>query len=349
MSPDDLRWLDHDHAARSVRRRWPDATGGELEARIDWALEFTPGRGKSRPQALRVNRRGAFVASERQCGRSLEQISDRLRELEGGTSAFSTRYLIRCQGCAAKVEARIDGAGWPKVSKRDIRRLLEARDRYEREQRRVLAINYELLVMAGHVGADEHADMSRVDRVRAFVDGSTPSPGWIATAFPDGDAKRKATELRRKRLQAVRARKRAAERFDARAAKLLPHLAHRPVIDHGTDLDRDAIELASGLREYTPRVVGDPVSTDVSPEDAAIENERKQTVKQTVESVLAQLPDIEREVISRRFGIGDVAEQSDSVAAEQLGLPIEQRERLERRGMERLREFPELASLLEAA
>ncbi len=332
LSPDEIRWLDHDHAARSVRRRWPNVTGDELEGRVDWALGFTPGRGKSRPQALARNRRGAFVASERQRGRTLEQVSDRLHAVEG--RRYSTRDLIECQKRAAEAEARIDGAAWPKVPKADVRRVLAARDRYRKAQSQLLAVNREILAML----PAEDGCLSPADRVQMF-----------AQMFLDGDTP-SAVELRERRLRAVRARNSAAVRYGAKAMRF----GLTPVIDEGTDLDRDAIGLAGDLHVSLDQQVGEDGDTALgdllpsnhkTPEEVAYEDERERIVRRAI----ASLPDTERTVLTLRFGIGGAEPQSLTAIGKRLGFSAERASQLEQRASEKLAVSPELAALREAA
>lgn len=298
-----------------MRRSWPDATGDQLERHIDWALDFTAGPGKSRPQALLMWWRGAIVATERQRGRTLAEVGDRLRTLEGGADGFTTRYLETCLNRAVAIEARIDGASWPKLYRRHIRRLLDARDRYRQAQLRLLAINFELLTAAEQVGAGERSHSSAADRVRAFVDGSTPAPDWLAAAYTGADAKRKASELRQRRLRAVRARNRAAQRFEGQVERLLPHLTshQRPAIDTGSALDELAALAAANADTMGMRGAGNVerlASTVESAEDVVSSRERVQTLRQA----LASLPPREREVIELRFGFEDQPLDASEVA-----------------------------------
>src|SRR5437870_1919240 len=101
---EDVRWLALDHATRSVRRRSPDAARDELEWLIDEALEFTPGRGRSRHQALLMNWRGALANTSRQAGATFAEIAARLCAIEGAEKPLSTRHLIECAQRAATFE-----------------------------------------------------------------------------------------------------------------------------------------------------------------------------------------------------------------------------------------------------
>lgn len=209
---EDVRWLALDHAARSVRRAAPDASGDELARLTDDALGFEPGRGHSRDQALLVVWRGALVNTVRQAGVTLAQIAERLCAIEGSEKPLSTRHLIDCGQRAAEFEIRIDGSSWVSIDAGTTRGLSSAREAYRRAQQRVIDLNHDLLLVAGSV-----------ETAREYA---------LADDLPHG--------LHAKRITARQRRDRAARVYRERIDAGLPHIApdHRPVTDPGSRLQR---------------------------------------------------------------------------------------------------------------
>jgi hypothetical protein len=212
-----------------VCRASPDADDEEIDRLIDRALDFTPGRGRSRDQALRVNWRGAFVNTARQAGATFDQIAERLRMIEPTARPLTKRHLIDCAHRAAEFEERIDGSCWVRVDASTTRGLSSGQEVYRRAQRRVLGLNQALLLAAGSA-----------ERVEAFLTERDPAPSWLeAFGTPRSGYAAKAAELRAERCAAVRERDRAAQTYRQRTEAGLHHLApeHRPAIDSGSRLD----------------------------------------------------------------------------------------------------------------
>lgn len=258
-----VRWLALDHATRSVRRASPDASGEKLAGLIDDALDFEPGPGHSRDQALLVVWRGAFVNTARQTGQTLAEIAERLCAIEGRDKPLSGRQLIECGQRATAFEARIDGSSWVRLDAGTTRGLSSARDAYVQAQQRVLGLSHALLHAAGSVKV-----------VEVFLQQIDPAPSWI-DLLGQAESCNEATAhgLRAAWLAAHRKRDRAAQvyrdRIDASMAHLRPE--HRPVIDAGSKL-RSLAETITRQRRDDERdkaAARRPVSNIVSADPVA--------------------------------------------------------------------------------
>jgi len=233
---DQQSWQAVDHARGSARRVAADATDEQLDRLIDQALDFTPGRGKRRRALLVRNRRGSVGHTARQAGRTVPQIAAGL--------GISERQLELDMALASGFEARIDGSSWFALDRDDLRRLQAARDAYVRAQRRVLALNSELLVAAGLLAVDRRGRpdfatrRSAADRVRAFIAGIDPQPAWIGSGLAPDDARRRASDLRLRHKRLHCARDAVAARYVQVVDRVLRHLKpnHRPVIQTDSPL-----------------------------------------------------------------------------------------------------------------
>jgi hypothetical protein len=187
-------------------------------------------------------------------GKPLAVAAERLRGIEGRSR--TKRQLLDSAEFAAAFEDRVDGSGWIPVEGPQLRRLTTALSAYRQAQAEVVSLDHALLLVAGSDDSDARVRRAAPERVRAFLDGREQRPDWLASAYHvnGAAARRKAAELRKRRVTMHRKRDQAAERYQ-RVVEELPEPfrpRHRARIQT-TDRMGQLAEIASGSGDARAR------------------------------------------------------------------------------------------------
>jgi RNA polymerase primary sigma factor len=112
------------------------------------------------------------------------------------------------------------------------------------------------------------------------------------------------------------------------------------------EIDRDTVSLDVPVGEDGDTSLGALIPLDAEgPQEEAEDNERRKTLARALHA----LPEAERNVIALRYGIADEAPQTPVQTSRRLGVSRDQVDRLERRGLDALRQRAELSALRDAA
>lgn len=112
------------------------------------------------------------------------------------------------------------------------------------------------------------------------------------------------------------------------------------------EIDRDTVSLDAPVGEEGDSSFGSLIPLEAEgPEAEAEDSERRRTIARALHA----LPEPERDVIALRYGIAEEAPQTPAQTSRKLGVPRDQVDRLERRGLDALRQRAELAALRDAA
>jgi RNA polymerase primary sigma factor len=142
--------------------------------------------------------------------------------------------------------------------------------------------------------------------------------------------------------------------------ELTTKLGHEPSdeeIAAAADLPlADVIEIRKAERAVVSldKPIGDDGETTfgdlLALETPAVEEEVIETIRsETLLQAIAELPEVERDVIEMRFGAGDQPPQTLSQAGKKLGVSTERARQIEERALRRLSQRPDLMALREAA